>query len=189
MSEAELSTNAPRIEPISPELQEPLKSQMAKIFPEGLPAPSLYRTMARNESLFTDMIERRIIGRTGLLDRKTFPTRLRELLILRTCVAARNEYEFNLHVRTISQVMGLTKPEIDDVKNPDVDQALWAPRELALLALIDGLVDNIEVKPAVFSNAREHFSDEELLELTLLVGLYTAISMVVALANPEKDPY
>jgi alkylhydroperoxidase family enzyme len=162
---------------------------MAKIFPESLPAPSLYRTMARNEGLFTDLIERRIIGRTGLLDRKTFPPRLRELLILRTCVAAKNDYEFNLHVRTISEVMGLTKAEIEDLKRDDIDVDSWPPPERALIALIDGLVHDLDVEEAIFDAARAHFSDEQLLELTLLVGLYTAVSMVVALARPERDPY
>lgn len=179
----------PRIAPVSPDLGEPLKSAMAKVFPLPLPAPMLYRTVARNESLFIDLVERRLIGRTGLLDRKTFAPALRELLILRTCVAARNEYEFNLHVKTISEMMGLTKAQIEDVRSAQVSEELWSEKERALVALVDGLVDRLDVEQPVFDEARRHFTEEELVELTLLIGLYTSVSMVVALAKPEHDAY
>ncbi|MGB8330433.1 MAG: carboxymuconolactone decarboxylase family protein [Polyangiales bacterium] len=179
----------PRIAPVGPDLGEPLKSAMAKVFPLPLPAPMLYRTVARNESLFVDLVERRVIGRTGLLDRKTFPPALRELLILRTCVAARNDYEFNLHEKTISEMMGLTRAQIDDVKNTQVSEELWSEKERALIALVDGLVEHIDVDQLVFDEARRHFAEEELVELTLLIGLYTSVSMVVALARPEHDAY
>jgi alkylhydroperoxidase family enzyme len=179
----------PRIAPVGPEMAEPLKSAMAKVFPLPLPAPALYRTVARNESLFIDLVERRIIGRTGLLDRKTFPSALRELLILRTCVAAHNDYELNLHVKTISEMMGLTKAQIADVQNPVVSEDLWSGKERALVALVDQLVEHIDVAQPVFDEARGHFTDEELVELALLVGLYTSVSMIVALARPEPDPY
>ena len=184
-----MNQSLPRIKPISAELKEPLKSKMAKIFPAELPAPSLYRTVARNESLFIDMIDMRLIGPTGLLNRKTIPSRLRELLILRTCVVARNEYEFNLHVQTISEHMGLTKGQIADLKKEKVTGHLWSDQEQALIHLIDGLVSRIEVTQSVFDEARRHFSEGELVELVLLVGLYTGVAMIVELARPELDSY
>jgi len=49
------------------------------------------------------MIEMKLIGPTGLLDRKTIPAKIREILILRTCSAARNDYELNLHIKTLSE--------------------------------------------------------------------------------------
>lgn len=179
----------PRIEPISADLEEPLRSKMAKIFPAELPSPNLYRTVARNESLFMAMIDMRLIGRTGLLNRKTIPSHLRELLILRTCVIARNDYEFNLHVQTISETMGLTKAQIEDVKEEKVSDELWSVQEKALIQLIDGLVNTIDVAQPVFEEARRHFSESELVEMVLLVGLYTGVAMIVALARPELDNY
>jgi hypothetical protein len=153
-----VTKSVPRIEPISAELKEPLKSKMAKIFPADLPAPSLYRTVARNESLFIDMIDI-------------------------------NEYEFNLHVQTISESMGLTKAQIADLKEEEVSDELWSNQEQALIHLIDGLVNGIEVSQPVFDEARRHFSEAELVELALLVGLYTGVAMIVALAKPELDSY
>ena len=46
----------PRIAPVGPDLGEPLKSGMAKVFPLALPAPMLYRTVARNESVWIDLV-------------------------------------------------------------------------------------------------------------------------------------
>jgi alkylhydroperoxidase family enzyme len=179
----------PRITPVDPKLAEPLKSKMAKIFPLPMPAPTLYRTVARNEALFMDLVDMRLIGPTGLLDRKTFEPALRELLILRTCVGTGNDYELNLHVTTISQMMGLSKAQIEDVRNEEVDPTLWSTRERALIGMVDALVAHLDVSQPVFEEARRHFSDSELIELTLIVGLYTSVAMLVALARPELDRY
>ncbi|TGN13381.1 hypothetical protein [Leptospira ilyithenensis] len=88
------------------------------------PAPNLYRSVARNESLFIDMIDMGFIKPTGLMDRKVIPPRIREILILRTCVRTRNEYEFNLHICTISEIMGLALQEIEDIKNEHPNESL-----------------------------------------------------------------
>jgi alkylhydroperoxidase family enzyme len=184
-----MTRNLPRIEPISAELKEPLKSKMAKIFPADLPAPNLYRTVARNESLFIDMIDMRLIGPTGLLNRKAIAPKIRELLILRTCVSARNDYEFHLHVQTISEQMGLRKEQIEDLKEAQIREDLWSEQEQALIHLIDELVERIEVTQPVFDEAQRHFSEAELVELVLLIGLYTGVAMIVALARPELDSY
>jgi 4-carboxymuconolactone decarboxylase len=189
MSDSPSTPTSARIAPISAVLEEPLKSKMAKIFPPELPAPALYRTVARNPSLFIDMIDTRLIGPTGLLDRKTIAPATREMLILRTCVVTGNDYEFRLHVQTISEKMGLTRAQIADLRNTKVSEDLWSDRERALIALIDGLVEGIDVSRPVFDEARRHFSESELVELTLLIGLYTSVAMLVALVKPELDPY
>ena len=182
-------TNKPRIEPVDVDLQEPLKSKMAKIFPSALPSPKLYRSVARNESLFIDMIDMGFIGATGLMDRKTISPRLRELLILRTCMQTKNEYEFNLHERTISERMGLSIPEIEDLKNESIKETLWPKEEASLIALTDELVKTTSVSDEVFERAVEYFPEAELIEMTQLVGLYTSVAMLVALIRPGSDPY
>jgi hypothetical protein len=182
-------TNEPRIEPVDVDLQEPLKSKMGNIFPSALPSPNLYRSVARNESLFIDMIDMGFIGPTGLMDRKTISPRLRELLILRTCTQTKNEYEFNLHERTISERMGLSIPEIEDLKNESIKETLWPREEASLIALTDELVKTTSVSDGVFERAVQNFSEADLIEMTQLVGLYTSVAMLVSLIRPETDPY
>ena len=181
--------NRPRIQPVDVNLQEPLKSKMAKIFPPELPSPNLYRSVARNESLFIDMIDMRFIGPTGLMDRKTITPRIRELMILRTCVQARNDYEFNLHVRTISEKLGLTRAEIGDIRNAQIDDSLWPAEESSLIALVDELVGSTSVSDEVYERASKYYSESELIEMVQLVGLYTSVAMLVSLIRPELDPY
>jgi len=184
-----MNTQDPRIQPVDVKLEEPLKSKMANIFPPSLPAPNLYRTVARNESLFIEMIDSKLIGPTGILDRKTFSPKVRELLILRTCALTKNEYEFNLHVQTISEAMGLSNAQINDLKSESVSVDHWVESEIALINLIDGLAKNIEVKQNIFDEVRKHFDDAELIELVSLVGQYTSIAMIVALIKPKLDRY
>lgn len=182
-------SNRPRIRPIDVRLQEPMKTKMAKIFPADMPSPNLYRGVARNESLFIDMIDMGFITPTGLMDRRTIPPRIRELLILRTCVQAGNDYEFNLHVQTISEKMGLGKLEIEDLKNPEIGRELWPAAEAALIAMADELVKNISLSEELFIRLSNHFSEAELIEMVQLVGLYTTVAMMVDLIRPELDPY
>jgi len=85
--------------------------------------------------------------------------------------------------------MGLTKAQIEDLKVEHVSDDLWTDQERALIHLIDGLVDRIEVTQPVFDEARRHFSEAELVEMVLLVGLYTGVAMIVELARPELDSY
>jgi hypothetical protein len=179
------TTHKPRIEPVDVELNDPLRSKMEKVFPAALPSPNLYRSVARNESLFIDMIDMEFIGPTGLMDRKTIPPRRRELLILRTCVKARNEYEFHLHERTISERMGLSSLEIQDLKSADINKDIWSDEDISLIAL----VNTTSVPDDVFEHAAKHFSEAELIEMTQLIGLYTSVAMLVSLIRPEFDPY
>jgi alkylhydroperoxidase family enzyme len=179
----------PRILPAPEPLPEPLAGQMARLLPPGMPAPQLFLSVARNAGLFGFMVDSGWIGPTGLLDRRTLEKPLREAVILRTCVAARNDYEFNLHVQTISARMGLSAAQIADVKQPGLAPALWNDRQRAALALVDALVRQLQVPDLLYAKARQHFSEEELIDITQLTGLYTGVAMLVALIRPRFDRY
>ncbi len=104
-----------RIVPVEEPLSEPLASQMAKLLPRGMPAPQLFLSVARNAGLFGYMVDSGLVGPTGLMDRRSLPKELRETIILRTCVATANDYEFNLHVQTISGRMGLSDAQVEQI--------------------------------------------------------------------------
>ena len=180
---------ATRIHPATEPLAQPLAGQMARLLPPGMPVPQLFLSVARNAGLFGFMVESGWIGPTGLLDRRTLEKDLREAIILRVCVVARNDYEFNLHVQTISARMGLSSAQIADVKQPAVDAALWSPRQLAVMAMVDALVGTLQLPDDVYAGARRVFSEEELVDITQLTGLYTGVAMLVALIRPQFDRY
>ncbi|MBV8292660.1 MAG: carboxymuconolactone decarboxylase family protein, partial [Mycobacterium sp.] len=87
-----------RIAPVSAPYSDALRQCFDRVVPAGMEPPRIYRVVARNESLFVDLVERGLLGLTGLFDRGVLAPRLREILILRTCAAAGNDYEWHLHV-------------------------------------------------------------------------------------------
>ena len=178
-----------RIQPLRAPYSTPIRQRMERLLPPGMTPPELFRTVARNEGLFVHLVDSGWLGPTGLLDRRVLPRRLRELLILRTCVAARNDYEWQLHVTTLAAAMGLSDPQIDDTRSPVPDAALWSPSEVAAMALVDALVPGLEVGDALFDRLREHFDEPTLIEMTQIVGLYAGVAMLVALARPDADHY
>jgi alkylhydroperoxidase family enzyme len=178
-----------RIEPAAPPYSPALAERFARILPPGMTPPAIYRAVARNEALFTFLVDSGLLGRTGLLDRQALPAPLRELLILRTCVAARNDYEWQLHVQTISQRMGLSAAQIEDTRSEAPSDSLWTQAERASMALVDALVLRLEVDDTLYARLRYHFDEAQLVEMTQLVGLYTGVAMLVALAEPDLDDY
>lgn len=179
----------PRIAPLPLPLAPADASRMARVVPATLQPPQLSLTTARSPRLWAFMVDSGMIGPTGLMDLRSLPPRLRETVLLRTCVANGCDYEFNLHVQTISERMGLGAAEIDDVRRPQPDPALWGPALTAAIALVDALVLRRTLDDAEFERARVHFDDATLIELTNLIGLYTGVAMMVALARPDFDRY
>jgi 4-carboxymuconolactone decarboxylase len=178
-----------RISPVALPLSEPLASQMAKLIPVSMPAPQLFLSVARNAGLFEFMVFSGFIGPTGLMDRRTLPKDVRETLILRTCVATRNDYEFNLHVQTLSERMGLSMAQINDVKSGVVSSELWRDDLQVLTRIVDALVKNLSIADDLYAEATQHFTEEHLIEITQLVGLYTGVAMMVGLIRPKLDRY
>lgn len=177
-----------RISPLTEPLQEPLAGHMAKLLPPGMPAPQLFLSVARNAGLFGFLVDSGLIGPTGLLDRRVLPKDLRETVILRTCVATCNDYEFNLHVQTISARMGLSPAQIADLRAAQPSDKLWPASLLAVIQLVDAVVRRT-VDDATYARARTHFSEEFLIEITQLAGLYVGVAMLVALIRPQLDTY
>lgn len=177
------------IEPLTIPLSKDIKDKMDKIFPKNLPSPNLYRIVAKNEPLFNDLIESKFIGKTGVFDRKRLAPELREKIILRTCVATNNEYEFNLHADTISEKMGLSIKQIADLRNPNLNPDYWNKEDLALFDMIDSLVKQIKVSDSIFDNVSQYYNESLLVEIIHIIGFYTGVAMLVAFSKPEFDNY
>jgi alkylhydroperoxidase family enzyme len=178
-----------RIEPVTAPYSPALQQRFARLVPPDLTPPAIFRAVARNEGLFLQLVDSGLLGPTGLLDRRVLPTALRELLILRTCVAAGNHYEWHLHVDTISARMGLSAGQIEDTRSETPAPELWSDDQRAAMQLADALVRRLAVDDTFYAALREHFDEPTLIEMTQLVGLYTGVAMLVALARPDRDAY
>lgn len=178
-----------RIEPLEHPLEKNMQEKMDKIFPLPIPSPNLFRILANNKSLFTDLIETKLVGRTGLFDNKRISPVLREKIILRVCAVTNNEYEFALHEELISIKMGLTKEEIQDLRLDEVNKDLWSAEDLILFKLIDKLCYHKEINDDLFKKVIQVFGKESTLEILFLVGMYNTVSMIVSFSNPDFDQY
>lgn len=179
----------PRIAPQADPLPGALADAMGRLVPDGMKPPQLFLTVGRNAGLFQHLVDTGLIGPTGLLDRRVLPRELRECVILRTCVATRNDYEFNLHVQTISERMGLSWAQIEDVRRERPTPALWSGAQWAAMALVDALVPGLRLSDATFAACRQQLDEPALIEITQLAGMYVAVAMQVALARPSFDHY
>lgn len=179
----------PRIAPLCDPLPPPVAERLARLLPPGMPAPQLFLAVARNEGSFVKMVDSGLLGPTGLWDRRVLAPALREAVILRTCVACANDYEFNLHVQTISRRMGLSDAQIDDLRVAAPGAALWTASERAVLAMVDALVARRGLDDAEYAAARAHHDEATLIEITQIVGYYTGVAMLVGLIRPDFDRY
>lgn len=81
-----------RIKPLSLPFTKDLQETMNKIFPSILPSPNLYRIVAKNEELFTGLVDNKFIGKTGVFHRQRLAASLKEKIILKTCIKIEKQY-------------------------------------------------------------------------------------------------
>jgi alkylhydroperoxidase family enzyme len=135
------------------------------------------------------LVDKGLLSLTGLFDRGVLPARLREILILRTCIAAGNDYEWRLHVDSgLSAQMGLDATEIAATRAETPDPNHWSPAERVAMELADSLVRRLGVDDSLFKSLRDHYDESSLIEMTQLIGWYTSVAMQVALAALSPKP-
>jgi len=102
---------------------------------------------------------------TGLDDRT------RELIIMRVAVLTACEYVFSVHKALYVKPAGVTPNEVEGLRNV-VKAAPFGGRDSALLAYVDAMTRDLEVPDSVFADLRGHFSDREVVEVTVLTAAY-----------------
>jgi len=112
--------------------------------------------------------------------------RLREIAIIRVGYLNRTDYVVKQHVPELSAPEGLSQAECDALadwqKSP-----LFSARERAVLAYADAMTRDVTIPDAVFDALRPHFTERQIVELTVLIGIYNMHTRVfTALAiDPE----
>jgi AhpD family alkylhydroperoxidase len=118
---------------------------------------------------------------TGLGDR------VRELVILRVSALTGCDYVWSVHESKYAGAAGLTPKEVGALRDWR-KSGVYGEKERALLAYVDAVTQDVAVADAVFDGMRNHYSEREILELTVLIGAYNMQArLLVALGiNPEK---
>ena len=168
-----------RIAPAPEPFSDGIRQWLDRTLPPGRPPLVLFTTMARDERLFTRFFS------GGLLDRGHLSLREREIVIDRTTALCGAEYEWGVHVAFFAARVGLTAEQIGSLVHGGPGDACWTPAEALLLRLCDELHATATVGDETWDALRAQRSDEAMLELVMLAGLYR---MVSGLCNALRLP-
>lgn len=113
--------------------------------------------------------------------------RLREIVIIRLGHLVSSAYVLRQHVPKLALAEGMTEAECDALADwPSSD--LFSEVERATLAYVDAMTNDIVVPDDVFEPLRAHFSNRQIVELTLMVGAYISHSRVLQALDVDLEP-
>ena len=104
--------------------------------------------------------------------------RLREIVIIRIAYLNGATYVVKQHVTELALGEGLTIAECDALADWPA-AAFYSERERAALAYADAMTRDVAVPDAVFVPLRSHFTQRQIVELTVLIGTYNMNARVL----------
>jgi alkylhydroperoxidase family enzyme len=173
----------PRIAPVEHPYDPDIQTALDRIMPPGIAPLILFRTLARNKRVF----QRFMAG--SLLDKGTISLREREIVIDRTCARCGSEYEWGVHIAFFKERSGLTDAQVESSVSGGPDDACWPEREKLLIQLVDALHDEAQINDTLWAKLKSVFSDEQILELIVLAGLYHMVSFVTNALRLSQESY
>ena len=169
-----------RIEPLAPPYSEEVLQTFSRLMPEGMEPLRLFRTVAKNPRVLRRM------QRGGLLDPGSLSIRQREIAILRTCFLCGAEYEWGVHAAVFAASAELDAEQLTASATPGLAE-LWSTEEALIVRLCDALHDSGRIDDELYAALSRALSEPQIIELTMLVGLYHTVSFVVNVAEVELE--
>jgi len=133
------------------------------VLPPGIPPLNLFRMWAHSPSTLPHIIS---LGTAVFRDTSLSP-HLRELVCLLNAKRMSCEYQWKQHV-PIAKQNSVTDKQIAALLAGDISGSQWSLEEKALLAFLDQVIAGPEVEEDAFVNARDHFSDQVLVEVVTM---------------------
>jgi alkylhydroperoxidase family enzyme len=159
------------------EFEPALQKRLAELW--GKPV-NLYRALGNHPALTAAWTE---FANAIRHDSRT-PRALREVMILRTAQIARSEYEWAHHLR-MARSAKVSEEKIAALGGWRTSKVFDA-KERAALALTEAVMA-CNVTDAVYSEAKQHFSDAEYVELSLTASFYAMVSRMLDAMRVELD--
>jgi alkylhydroperoxidase family enzyme len=176
-----------RIAALEPPYDPEVEAMLAKWMPpnSGIEPLALFRTLGRHQDLAS---RARPLG-AGILGKGLVPPRLREVMIHRTCALTGAEYEWGVHVMGFGRPLGFTDEQLASTVSGSASDPVWAADEAAVFELADSLHRHSNIDNDLFERLKEHFDDEQIIELCMTAGWYHAISYVINVARVPLEPW
>ena len=172
-----------RVKSIEPPYSSQAQESFSIVMPAGVEPLNIFRAVGNNERVLSRMVK------GGLLDKGSVSVAQRELVILRACAVCNAEYEWGVHVAAYAAKAGFTQEQIADTCSDRVDPKIWAPDQLSLVNMVDELHQKAKISDELWQELRLSYSDEQLIELIMLAGLYHAVSFVVNGLRIEHEKF
>lgn len=109
----------------------------------------------------------------------SLPPEDRELLILRTCARCNAEYEWGIHAVGHAKRVGLSDDAINATTSAATDSKHFSEQQRQLIRLADALHDSATIDALAWAGLADRYSEQQLLELFLVVGFYHFVSFSV----------
>jgi alkylhydroperoxidase family enzyme len=111
----------------------------------------------------------------------------RELAVIRVAILNDVEYVQRAHGPAYALKEGLTPEQVDAVANWQPSK-LFTGQQRALLAYTDAMTREIAVADGVFADVRKHFTERQVVELTMLIGAYNMLTRFLKALQVDPEP-
>ncbi len=142
---------------------------------------NIFATLANHP----DLTRRWLVFGNHVLAKSTLTPRVREIAILRVGWLCGSDYEWGQHV-LISRELGITDTEIDRLKD-DLVAADWSESEACVIRAADDLHHHHEISDSTWQALREHYDEQQCMDIVFTVGQYTLVSMALNSFGVPRD--
>jgi alkylhydroperoxidase family enzyme len=172
-----------RITPAAPPFAPEIQAWLDRTMPKGVPPLTLFTMLARDARLF-----QRFFG-GGLLDKGHLTLRQREIVIHRVTAQNGSEYEWGVHAAFFGARVGFGEVELAALVHGDAGAVCWSGEDALLIRFCDALHAHSRIDDALYAELRAAFSEEAILELTMLAGYYRTVAYLTNVAQLPLEAF
>jgi alkylhydroperoxidase family enzyme len=111
----------------------------------------------------------------------------REVAVIRVAILNGVEYVQRAHGPAYALKEGLTAEQVAAIGDWQSSN-LFTDKQRALLAYTDAMTRDIDVPDAVFNTLRTHFSERQMVELSMLIGAYNMLTRFLKALKVDPEP-
>jgi len=111
----------------------------------------------------------------------------RELAVIRVAILNNVEYVIRAHGPAYALKEGLTPAQVEALVDWGASN-LFNDKQRALLAYTDAMTRDIEVPEDVFGEIQRHFSERQVVELSMLIGTYNMLTRFLKAVKVDPEP-
>jgi alkylhydroperoxidase family enzyme len=118
-------------------------------------------------------------------DKGALPAQIREIAVLTVGARSPCAYEVTQHL-SAARLVGLSEAQIEAIRQGG-RQGVLDERQQAVVDFTEEVIVRVGAGDAALARLRRHFSDREVLDLTILIGIYMMLARVIETAGVEID--